>query len=55
MTDKIELDPYSICLEVTDYSPNANVRFVFMLPVMATWIITGISAIQTILSEIIWS
>ena len=27
MTDKIELDPYSICLEVTDYSPNANVRF----------------------------
>ena len=21
MTDKIELDPYSICLEVTDYSP----------------------------------
>lgn len=27
MTDKIELDLYSICLEVTDYSPNANVRF----------------------------
>ena len=28
---------------------------IFMLPVMAIWIITGISALQTILSEIIWS
>lgn len=44
------LDSSKECIRVL-----ATAFFVFMLPVVGTWIVAGIGALQSLLLEIIWS